>query len=139
MADKKLNEVPVVSDIVTIFGKRSNGEIVQIDKSNLATLLGGLIGIEKIKKTVTATLEGSIIYLGDIGYNSYIVSCNDGGMPFNLIIISNSGNINYNIINGMIRRGYSINVDGDKKQYLKIKRDETVIDKDFNFTFFRVI
>lgn len=45
MADKKLNGVPVVSDIVTIFGKRSNGEIVQIDKSNLATLLGGLIGI----------------------------------------------------------------------------------------------
>ena len=44
MADKKLNEVPVVSDIVTIFGKRSNGEIVQIDKNNLATLLGGLIG-----------------------------------------------------------------------------------------------
>lgn len=43
MADKKLNEVPVVSDIVTIFGKRSNGEIVQIDKNNLATLLGGLI------------------------------------------------------------------------------------------------
>ena len=41
MADKKLNEVPVVNDIVTIFGKRSNGEIVQIDKSNLATLLGG--------------------------------------------------------------------------------------------------
>ena len=107
--------------------------------SAAAKVLGGLIGIEKIKKTVTATLEGSIIYLGDIGYNSYIVSCNDGGMPFNLIIISNSGNINYNIINGMIRRGYSINVDGDKKQYLKIKRDETVIDKDFNFTFFRVI
>lgn len=45
MADKKLNGVPVVSDIVTIFGKRSNGEIVQIDKSNLATLLGELIGI----------------------------------------------------------------------------------------------
>lgn len=45
MADKKLNEVPVVSDIVTIFGKRSNGEIVQIDKSNLATLLGELIGV----------------------------------------------------------------------------------------------
>lgn len=45
MADKKLNEVPVVSDIVTIFGKRSNGEIVQINKSNLATLLGELLGI----------------------------------------------------------------------------------------------
>lgn len=52
MADKKLNEVPVVSDIVTIFGKRSNGEIVQIDKSNLATLLGGLIG------TATANKDG---------------------------------------------------------------------------------
>ena len=50
MADKKLNEVPVVSDIVTIFGKRSNGEIVQIDKSNLATLLGGLIGIDSYIK-----------------------------------------------------------------------------------------
>ena len=45
MADKKLNEVPVVSDIVTIFGKRSNGEIVQIDKSNLVTLLGELIPV----------------------------------------------------------------------------------------------
>lgn len=48
MADKKLNEVPVVSDIVTIFGKRSNGEIVQIDKSNLATLLGELLDIDKV-------------------------------------------------------------------------------------------
>ena len=45
MADKKLNEVPVVSNIVTIFGKRSNGEIVQIDKNNLATLLGELIPV----------------------------------------------------------------------------------------------
>ena len=52
MADKKLNEVPVVSDIVTIFGKRSNGEIVQIDKSNLATLLEELIG------TATANKNG---------------------------------------------------------------------------------
>ena len=43
MADKKLNEVPVVSDIVTIFGKQSNGEIVQIDKSNLVTHLGELM------------------------------------------------------------------------------------------------
>ena len=85
-------------------------------------LLGELIGIEKVKKTVTATLEGSIIYSGGIGFNSYIVSCNDGGMPFNLTIISNSGNIHLNIINGMIRKGYSIYVDGDKKQYLKIKR-----------------
>lgn len=95
--------------------------------------------MEKVKKTVTATLEGSIIYSGGIGYNSYIVSCNDGGMPFNLMIISNSGNMNYNIINGMIRRGYSIYIDGDKKQYLKIKRDETVIDADFNFTLFKVV
>jgi hypothetical protein len=138
MADKKLNEVPVVSDIVTIFGKRSNGEVVQIDKSNLATLLGELIGIEKVKKTVTATLEGSIIYSGGIGFNSYIVSCNDGGMPFNLTIISNSGNIHYNIINGMIRQGYSIYVDGDKNQYLKIKRDGALTDKEFNFTLFKV-
>ena len=45
MADKKLNGVPMVSDIETILGVRSNGEIVQIDKSNLATLLGGLLGI----------------------------------------------------------------------------------------------
>ena len=58
MADKKLNEVPVVSDIVTIFGKRSNGEIVQIDKSNLATLLGELIGVATAKKDGLMPMEG---------------------------------------------------------------------------------
>ena len=57
MADKKLNEVPVVSDIVTIFGKRSNGEIVQIDKSNLATLLGELIGVATAKKDGQMPME----------------------------------------------------------------------------------
>lgn len=133
------NELPTVTDAANVRVLQSSGDAAQMTMQSLASKLGGLIGIEKVKKTVTATLEGSIIYSGGIGYNSYIVSCNDGGMPFNLMIISNSGNMNYNIINGMIRRGYSINVDGDKKQYLKIKRDETVIDKDFNFTFFRVI
>ena len=57
MADKKLNEVPVVSDIVTIFGKRSNGEIVQINKSNLATLLGELIGVATAKKDGLMPME----------------------------------------------------------------------------------
>lgn len=61
MADKKLNEVPVVSDIVTIFGKRSNGEIVQIDKSNLATLLGGLIGINDTWFRTRSQYKGSIL------------------------------------------------------------------------------
>lgn len=67
MADKKLNEVPVVSDIVTIFGKRSNGEIVQIDKSNLATLLGELMMFFPIKGTIEPgtdlnTIGGTGIY-----------------------------------------------------------------------------
>ena len=57
MADKKLNEVPVVGDIVTIFGKRSNGEIVQIDKSNLATLLGELLGNPKGTKSFSSWSE----------------------------------------------------------------------------------
>lgn len=57
MADKKLNEVPVVSDIVTIFGKRSNGEVVQIDKSNLATLLGELLGNPKGTKSFSSWSE----------------------------------------------------------------------------------
>ena len=57
MADKKLNEVPVVSDIVTIFGKRSNGEIVQIDKNNLATLLGELLGNPKGTKSFSSWSE----------------------------------------------------------------------------------
>jgi hypothetical protein len=76
MADKKLNEVPVVSDIVTIFGKRSNGEIVQIDKSNLATLLGGLIGntyssftLAKGEETLIATGTG-VYYIS----NTYLDS-----------------------------------------------------------------
>lgn len=76
MADKKLNEVPVVSDIVTIFGKRSNGEIVQIDKSNLATLLGGLIG------TATANKDGLMSKNGflerrkgnTLDFNDYTIS-----------------------------------------------------------------
>lgn len=102
-------------------------------------LLGELIGIEKVKKTVIATPEGSIIYSGGGTYNSYIVSCIDGGSSFNFMVISNQGNMYHNIINGKIRQGYSIYVDGDNNQYLKIKRDGTVIDKDFNFTFFRVI
>lgn len=62
MADKKLNEVPVVSDIVTIFGKRSNGEIVQIDKSNLATLLGRLF---------TSLKLFPFMFRGDINVTSY--------------------------------------------------------------------
>ena len=61
MADKKLNEVPVVSDIVTIFGKRSNGEIVQIDKSNLATLLGGLLPVVSIKNNGVYPMGTQII------------------------------------------------------------------------------
>lgn len=65
MADKKLNEVPVVNDIVTIFGKRSNGEIVQIDKSNLATLLGELLGINQM--------------LGDKGYPTSFASATEVG------------------------------------------------------------
>lgn len=59
MADKKLNEVPVVSDIVTIFGKRSNGEIVQIDKSNLATLLGELLPVASSGKS--GLMSGNIM------------------------------------------------------------------------------
>lgn len=50
MADKKLNEVPVVNDIVTILGKRSNGEIVQIDKSNLASIVGELLPFSSYNK-----------------------------------------------------------------------------------------
>ena len=62
MADKKLNEVPVVSDIVTIFGKRSNGEIVQIDKSNLATLLEELF---------TSLKLFPFMFRGDVNVTSY--------------------------------------------------------------------
>lgn len=138
MADRDITVVSTLTDFDYALVVKGN-DVAKVTKQQLATILGGLIGIEKVKKTVTATLEGSIIYSGGIGYNSYIVSCNDGGMPFNLMIISNSGNMNYNIINGMIRRGYSIYIDGDKKQYLKIKRDETVIDADFNFTLFKVV
>lgn len=60
MADKKLNEVPVVSDIVTIFGKRSNGEIVQIDKSNLATLLGELLEVNETWFRNRGNIRGKI-------------------------------------------------------------------------------
>lgn len=55
------------------------------------------------------------------------------------MIISNGGNIHYNIINGEIRQGYSIYKDGSSNQYLKIKRDGTVTDLEFDFTLFKVV
>lgn len=136
MADRKLNEVPVVNDISHLLGVRSNGEIIRISKENMASVLGELIGIKKVKKTIIATLEGSIIY--SEASDSCIISCTDGAMSFNLIVISNLGNIHYSIINGAIRKGYSIYVDGSNRQYLRIKRDETVTDKEFNFTLFKL-
>ena len=95
MADKKLNEVPVVSDIVTIFGKRSNGEIVQIDKSNLATLLGELMNSLKLfpfmpkgilstdEEVNSATESGMYHVAGDNGISvvsnySIMIVFNDG-------------------------------------------------------------
>ena len=99
--------------------------------------MGELIGIKKVKKTIIATLEGSIIY--SEASDSCNISSTDGAMSFNLIDISNLGNIHYSIINGAIRKGYSIYVDGDKNQYLKIKRDGTVTDLEFDFTLFKVV
>lgn len=90
MADKKLNEVPVVSDIVTIFGKRSNGEIVQIDKSNLATLLGGLLptnGIKRTKYYETIRL-GASFSIGAPTNEFVYVSHNDGEM---MVYIDSTG------------------------------------------------
>ena len=93
MADKKLNEVPVVSDIVTIFGKRSNGEIVQIDKSNLATLLGELIGINDtwirrrfaIKDCNTAI--AGVYNVDDSTTNNFPT----GAYKFGTLLVANSG------------------------------------------------
>lgn len=106
MADKKLNEVPVVSDIVTIFGKRSNGEIVQIDKSNLATLLGGLLQngnyirlasgkgsatLHRIDFTRDLNLVVKIVGEGNSEIvDDYSIVCGHGGGN-NLCITHNSG------------------------------------------------
>lgn len=43
MADRKLNEVPVVNDISHLLGVRSNGEIIRISKENMASVLGGTV------------------------------------------------------------------------------------------------
>ena len=56
MADRKLNEVPVVNDISHLLGVRSNGEIIRISKENMASVLGGLIG------TATASKNGLVPY-----------------------------------------------------------------------------
>ena len=119
MADKKLNEVPVVSDIVTIFGKRSNGEIVQIDKSNLATLLGGLLqnaydsyslkesieteigvglGVYYITQPNLASLSCIVI----INYDNYQVLGMKGNLSFSvsllkLTVVSKVGDIDINV------------------------------------------
>ena len=119
MADKKLNEVPVVSDIVTIFGKRSNGEIVQIDKNNLATLLGELLqnaydsyslkesieteigvglGVYYITQPNLASLSCIVI----INYDNYQVLGMKGNLSFSvsllkLTVVSKVGDIDINV------------------------------------------
>lgn len=119
MADKKLNEVPVVNDIVTIFGKRSNGEIVQIDKSNLATLLGELLqnaydsyslkesieteigsglGVYYITQPNLASLSCIVI----INYDNYQVLGMKGNLSFSvsllkLTVVSKVGDIDINV------------------------------------------
>lgn len=101
--------------------------------------MGGLIGFSKIVRTVNATPNGALILNGAGSGISYIVSCKDGGFCFNFIVISNSGNIKFNIINGYIRTGYSIYVDGVNSEYLKIKSDGIVEDKQFTFTYISLI
>ena len=119
MADKKLNEVPVVSDIVTIFGKRSNGEIVQIDKSNLATLLGELlqnaydsyslkesieteIGVGLGAYYITQPNLASLSCIVIINYDNYQVLGMKGNLSFSvsllkLTVVSKVGDIDINV------------------------------------------
>lgn len=117
MADKKLNEVPVVSDIVTIFGKRSNGEIVQIDKSNLATLLGGLIGINDTWLRGMGDKIESIDKLTSGIYSIGEVLNIDGFNDYGLLVVFNSLLYKVQIIfgryNGKIAYRFMISSDWD--------------------------
>lgn len=98
----------------------------------------GLIGFSRMVRTVNATFDGNIVFDGSGSGESYIVSCKDGGFCFNFIVISNASNIKFNIINGYIRTGYSMYVDGVNSKYLKIKSDGIVDDKQFTFTYIRL-
>ena len=117
MADKKLNEVPVVSDIVTIFGKRSNGEIVQIDKNNLATLLGGLIGINDTWLRGMGDKIESIDKLTSGIYSIGEVLNIDGFNDYGLLVVFNSLLYKVQIIfgryNGKIAYRFMISSDWD--------------------------
>lgn len=117
MADKKLNEVPVVSDIVTIFGKRSNGEIVQIDKNNLATLLGELIGINDTWLRGMGDKIESIDKLTSGIYSIGEVLNIDGFNDYGLLVVFNSLLYKVQIIfgryNGKIAYRFMISSDWD--------------------------
>lgn len=117
MADKKLNEVPVVNDIVTIFGKRSNGEIVQIDKSNLATLLGELIGINDTWLRGMGDKIESIDKLTSGIYSIGEVLNIDGFNDYGLLVVFNSLLYKVQIIfgryNGKIAYRFMISSDWD--------------------------
>lgn len=106
MADKKLNEVPVVSDIVTIFGKRSNGEIVQIDKSNLATLLGELIGNATSNKSGLMS-SGMVPLELSKDNNQYckisVFMPNPGSINESVISVTNVGGNSFSVAVSMIR------------------------------------
>lgn len=118
MADKKLNEVPVVSDIVTIFGKRSNGEIVQIDKSNLATLLGGLIPLATNKANgLMSSLHYSLMTIGiDMGNFPNMLLEISTVNPYTSIVLEV-----YTVSNQNIIYGYGIIIASHNGSNLSVK------------------
>lgn len=90
MADRKLNEVPVVNDISHLLGVRSNGEIIRISKENMASVLGGLLPTNGIKRTeYYETIRLGVSFSIGAPTNEFVyVSHNDGEM---MIYVDSTG------------------------------------------------
>lgn len=84
MADRKLNEVPVVNDISHLLGVRSNGEIIRISKENMASVLGGLMNNLKLFPFMyrEVILNKTDDLSGYVDTGMYEINNVDSGLPF---------------------------------------------------------
>lgn len=59
MADKKLNEVTANATVDYVIGTLEDGSTVRISKSDLADVIGSILGLKKCKLYGEVTLNGS--------------------------------------------------------------------------------
>jgi hypothetical protein len=83
MADKKLSSVSAVSDMNYVYAETSSGDTVKISKSDLASVVAGVLGITGVrirKKVNSSSGAGSVSIFSNCSSGVVIFSADDGNM-----------------------------------------------------------